>query len=216
MTRDSLYLFQLASKFSEVKNCNPFANMIWTQTTRGVKFQGRPDRSIFPRQFLNHFKHHPQISNKMNLFANLHQICIEYKLNIFNFVPITFLFKINSGGFVNQVSHFFRFFKALKYFNFLREKEMWDQSEVRQSRVDKRFRNMLTLEHQKTFVQLGKNRHHSRTSRKERIIDFGEEGQANANAKKIFRPKTRKETTREDNILEKVRRADTETYLNKT
>lgn len=163
--------------------------MIWTQTTRGVKFQGRPDRSIFPRQFLNHFKHHPQISNKMNLFYNLHQICIEYNLNIFNFVPITFIFKSNSLNFLEQISHFFRFFKALKYFNFLKEKGMWGNNQERNVSVGKRYRNLLSAEDHRTFLQLSRNRNLSITSKR----GFGTQNTEDegSDISKISRPKTR-------------------------
>ena len=99
------------------------ANFIWTQTTRNITFRGRLDHSVYPKQLINHFKNHPEISNKLYLFLNMHKTCIQYGLDVFNFIPMTFIFNADSPEFTTDVLHFFRFFKGLEFFNYLKQKK---------------------------------------------------------------------------------------------
>ena len=50
------------------------------------------------------------------------KICQKFKLNIFNFMPLTFVYNLDCPKFFENIDHFFRFFKALKIFNFLAKK----------------------------------------------------------------------------------------------
>jgi hypothetical protein len=54
----------------------------------------------------------------------MHLACIEYGLDVFNFIPITFIFNTDSPEFTTDVLHFFRFFKGLEFYNFLNQKRM--------------------------------------------------------------------------------------------
>lgn len=99
------------------------ANFIWTPTTKNIDFRGRISRLIYQKQLINHYPNHPEISSKMNLFMNLHRICSKHNLNVFDFLPITFVFNCEDPNFFHEIDHFFRYFKGLTIFNHLQNQE---------------------------------------------------------------------------------------------
>lgn len=99
---------------------------MWTQTTKGVKMKGRLSPAIYPRQAINHFENHGEISNKMNLFRNLQKVYSERGGNVFNFLPLTFDYNLDREDFQDKVGHFTRYFKALRMWNCLQERRDLD------------------------------------------------------------------------------------------
>ena len=95
-------------------------NFSWTSTIRGVKFRGRIREGLFNRQIINHFENHNEISSKMKLFQNTVETCEKNGLNVFNFMPLTFVFNLDDLSFFKDIGHFFRYFKGLDMFNLLR------------------------------------------------------------------------------------------------
>ena len=50
-------------------------------------------------------------------------ICRQYGLDAFNFLPLTFVFNLEDTEFKRDVAHFFRYFKGLQIFNLLRKRK---------------------------------------------------------------------------------------------
>lgn len=94
-------------------------NLCWTQSSKNLKFRGKLSPMVYSRQAFNHFENHSEISNKMNLFQNLRRLCAEHNRDVFNFLPLTFDYNLDSEDFEQSVGHFFRFFKALRMSNLL-------------------------------------------------------------------------------------------------
>ena len=46
-------------------------------------------------------------------------MCIDCDLDVFNFMPLTFVFNLEDLNFVHEIGHFFRYFKGLEIFNSL-------------------------------------------------------------------------------------------------
>lgn len=154
------------------------ANFIWTQTTRNISFRGRLDVSVYPRQLINHFKNHSEISNKLHLFVNMHKTCMEYGLDVFNFVPMTFIFNADSPEFATDVVHFFRFFKGLELYNYLRRKKTQMGSKMsknfyRKSLISERtMSEPMTFQNKQTMRELSRLRTRSRSIRKKMRNSF--------------------------------------------
>lgn len=157
------------------------ANFIWTQTTRHISFRGRLDVSVYPRQLINHFKNHPEISNKLHLFVNMHKTCMEYGLDVFNFIPMTFIFNADSPEFAKDVVHFFRFFKGLELYNYLRRKKAEMGAKMskhfyRKSLISERtVSEPMTFQNKQTMRELSRLRTRSRSIRKKMRNSFRNE-----------------------------------------
>jgi hypothetical protein len=69
--------------------------LIWKPNSQGLQF----DRALMGStcQFINHFEKHSALSNKANLLNNLKGYCDRFKKNVFDYIPITFEFEINSA-----------------------------------------------------------------------------------------------------------------------
>lgn len=65
----------------------------------------------------------------MNLFNNLHRVCLKSNLDVFSILPVTFVFNCEDLNFFSEVDHFFRYFKALKVFNLLQQREDFELKE---------------------------------------------------------------------------------------
>ena len=51
----------------------------------------------------------------------MHRICAKYDLDVFSFMPVTFVFNIEDPDFFQEIDHFFRYFKGLEIYNIFRE-----------------------------------------------------------------------------------------------
>lgn len=96
---------------------------MWKPTARHLKFKPRPGNCGQQRQVVNHWENHYEISNKLNVFLNLKRFCLRHSLNVFDFVPVTFVYSLDCPRFSGEIDHFFRYFKALEIFNLLKKKK---------------------------------------------------------------------------------------------
>lgn len=115
----------------------------------------------------------------------MHEICVEHNLDVFNFIPLTFIFDTDSPGFKTDILHFFRFFKGLQYYNFLSSipyKNILDKK-VETEKVDMIERNKMNLisfDEKKQIKDLDmlRNRSHSlyKTKDKQKSFESAEMG----------------------------------------
>lgn len=83
----------------------------WHPTSRSVRF----DRLVpyLSPTVVNHFEHHGELSNKLNLFKNLKEYCESQGLAISSMIPTTFGLEFESNRFHAQYIAFTTFFKAI-------------------------------------------------------------------------------------------------------
>lgn len=72
----------------------------------------------------------------MNLFNNLQRVCLKSNLDVFSFLPVTFVFNCEDLNFFTEIDHFFRYFKGLRVFNFLRQQENKKAKEFEKTLVE--------------------------------------------------------------------------------
>lgn len=102
----------------------------------------------------------------------MHHICIDYGLDVFNFIPITFIFNADSSDFTTEVFHFFRFFKGLEFYNFLNQKRIMMNTKNFNSFYKKSLNHckshseIMTFQNKKTMNELTRLRTRSRSIQK--------------------------------------------------
>lgn len=79
--------------WKEVPNFNAVFNFQWRPFSRGIRFA---QLSCFQRQAVNHFEFHAEITTKDQLFRNLLSYAQLNKMNVFDFVPLTFAIDLTS------------------------------------------------------------------------------------------------------------------------
>lgn len=84
---------------------------IWQPTSKNIKFIRLAP--YLPKQVINHFEGHSEISNKSNLFSNLNAFCKETCLNVLDFIPSTFCIDLKSNRVNSQIGLFVGVFKSL-------------------------------------------------------------------------------------------------------
>ncbi|CAD8204297.1 unnamed protein product [Paramecium octaurelia] len=67
-----------------------FINFRWQQYSKGYQFDKLVSGNKV-KQAVNHFEFHSEVSSKIYLFSNLSHYCEENKIDIMNFVPLTFV-----------------------------------------------------------------------------------------------------------------------------
>lgn len=86
-----------------------FLNFKWQQTVRGFNFDNCVDSKVF-KHCLNHFEFHQELSNKEYLFKNLTDYCEMNKINVFDFIPVTYCLSLSDPHFDTNQNQFLKFF----------------------------------------------------------------------------------------------------------
>ena len=84
---------------------------IWKPFSKGLVFDGRP---FYGPLLTNHLEGHAEITEKGKLFRNLKLFCESKHKDVFNYVPITFEFHINSALYYIQSKKFYAFWNDLE------------------------------------------------------------------------------------------------------
>ncbi|KAM3147792.1 hypothetical protein pb186bvf_000120 [Paramecium bursaria] len=82
----------------------------WQQTNKGYQYE-RLNWSNKSKIALNHFEFHIEISQKDYLFKNLQSYCEDNQLNVFDIVPITFVFDFSSQLADQQLLNFLIYYE---------------------------------------------------------------------------------------------------------
>jgi hypothetical protein len=62
---------------------------------------------------VNHFENHDCITTKDLLFKNMLTYCDSKKLNVFDYVPITFILEVDSNNYVYELEKFITYFSFI-------------------------------------------------------------------------------------------------------
>lgn len=61
---------------------------------------------------MNHFEFHQELSNKEMLLKNLTDYCESNKLNVFDYVPVTYVLNVSDSNFDANQNQFLKFFES--------------------------------------------------------------------------------------------------------
>ena len=75
--------------WEETNSSNSLFAFKWVQVSRQLNFEILRDKAY--RKLGNHIPAHSEITTKNRLFLNLKQLASDYKLNVFDFYPLTFV-----------------------------------------------------------------------------------------------------------------------------
>jgi hypothetical protein len=90
-----------------------FINLRWQQSNKTYKYENCIDNRIF-KHSLNHFEYHHELSNKEYLFHNLLEYCELHKINVFEFIPLTFVLNILDSNYESEQAQFLNFYHENK------------------------------------------------------------------------------------------------------
>ncbi len=79
----------------EVSSTNTLFNFKWAPLSKGLRFDQLTTHG--QKQLVNHFERHSEISQKDKLFMNMQKYCEAQKLNVFDFLPVTFVVSYENG-----------------------------------------------------------------------------------------------------------------------
>jgi len=95
-------------RWEETHDFDTLFHFKWHPVSRGIKFDLVNTHGT--KQLVNHFENHQIFTTKDLMFRHLFNHCEAKKLNVFDFVPLTFILEVDS---VNSASDYERF---LNYF----------------------------------------------------------------------------------------------------
>ena len=80
--------------WQEIPSYSKIFNFKWKPFSTGIRFD---ELSLYGnKQMVNHIPHHEEITMKDSMFKNLSAYCRENKLDVFNYVPLTFVLQYNN------------------------------------------------------------------------------------------------------------------------
>ena len=86
-----------------------FINFKWQQSNKGFNYDSCVDNKIF-RHTLNHLEFHQELSNKEMLLKNMSDFCDANKINVFDYLPVTFVLNTARPDFDEVQSRFIKFY----------------------------------------------------------------------------------------------------------
>ena len=95
---------------NNIKNINLF----WSPLSYSVDFNLYSNNNLNNNNIVNHFEFHNSISNKINLFTNLMYYCELTSKILFNFFPLTIIFRFGHLIYMEQLKVFSYFFNDIK------------------------------------------------------------------------------------------------------
>lgn len=90
----------------ETENKEEFLHFKWSQSQWGFKYHLLGKMCMC----FNHFEYHRELSNKMRLVRNMINFCESNKLNVFNYVPLTYIIDLSSGEEDMALHNFIKFY----------------------------------------------------------------------------------------------------------
>ena len=86
-------------------------SLIWQPTSKGIIFD-RLQANKTPKQVVNHFEFHKEISTKIGLVKNLQLYCELNKISLFDLTPVTFIIDLDDKYVEYDIQEFVKFFQA--------------------------------------------------------------------------------------------------------
>lgn len=102
---------------SPISLCQSEIDLIWSPTSGAITFTNliyeKEKQNV---QMVNHFEFHPQISNKMKLFANMMKYCEAHSLDVWSYIPFTIQIQYENTNFLKQFNSFSYLFTHISDF----------------------------------------------------------------------------------------------------
>lgn len=70
--------------------------------------------SLRKPQIVNHYEFNSELTTKDKLFLNMNEFCESNKSNVFDYLPLTFVFDTSSKDYCNFLQQFFQIFRSLE------------------------------------------------------------------------------------------------------
>lgn len=99
-------------RWQETSSSDKLANFRWQQLSRGIAFD--QVNSCGTRQLVNHIQNHALITTKHQLFSTLVQYCETKRLDVFQYLPLTFPLQMDNDLCLNELEKFIQYFNAIK------------------------------------------------------------------------------------------------------
>lgn len=97
--------------WKEVPNTNFMFHFKWMPTSSAFRFT---QLSYCQKQMVNHFEFHQEVTTKDLLFKNLKAYAELNKINVFDYIPLTFLVDVDSQTYSPDIEKFSRCFEAIQ------------------------------------------------------------------------------------------------------
>jgi len=108
-----------SDRWEETTHFDKLYNFKWQPTSRGINFN--LNNQLGTRQLVNHIGNHGSITTKDKLFESMFAFCEEKKMDVFKYLPITFVLQTDSSFFTQEIEKFSQYFtyiqKSLKEHN---------------------------------------------------------------------------------------------------
>ncbi|CAD8093905.1 unnamed protein product [Paramecium primaurelia] len=85
-------------------------NFKWQETEKGYEYQTINQKEQ-PIQMLNHFEFHSEISDKFKLAVNFKAYCDKNRLNIYDYIPTTFVIECTNENLKSELFQFISFYR---------------------------------------------------------------------------------------------------------
>ena len=113
------------------------ANFKWIPTTKNIRFS---QLSLIHKQMVNHFEYHQEISTKDLLFRNLTSYAESNKVNVFDYLPLTFVIDIDC--YISDIKKFITCYNTIEKITKLNNQIKMINSNIQQINVLKNKQHM--------------------------------------------------------------------------
>ena len=106
--------------WQRVSSSTDNVHLFMTQVTRHCEFErfSSKDCPIGPSaRCLNRFEGYRQLTEKDLFFINLFKYCEKNRLNVYDYVPLTYILDFEDPNFEKKLQHFMRVHRAISWFN---------------------------------------------------------------------------------------------------
>ena len=98
-------------RWEETNSFDKLYNFKWQPFSRGIKFESVNSFGI--RQLVNHLPNHQLLTTKHQLFESMAVWCEQKRLNVFDFVPVTFTLQMDNQYCCQELDKFLSVFNSL-------------------------------------------------------------------------------------------------------
>lgn len=96
--------------WQEISDYSKIFNFKWKPFSHGIRYD---QLSLYgQKQLVNHIANHEEITMKDNMFKNLSSYCQRNGLDVFNYVPLTFVLEYDSDKLCGDLTIFSHIFEV--------------------------------------------------------------------------------------------------------
>jgi hypothetical protein len=101
-----------SDRWEETHDFDTLYQFKWHPISRGIKFDLVGKHGT--KQLVNHFENHHIFTTKDNMFRNAFSHCEAKKLNVFEYVPLTFILEVDSIYSAQEYEKFLNYFTHIE------------------------------------------------------------------------------------------------------